>query len=121
MCEFLRRLPLDAISIFLNKLCETVDSSYLRAISSLVFPDNGELGPDILYHITGRTPDLQCIFGNHLKPGLSRPVARSAGQILRPQVCDQILRPQVCSSNSETPGLQFKQCDPRSAVQTVRP
>ena len=30
-------------------------------------------GVVILYHITGRTPDLQCIFGNHLKPGLSRP------------------------------------------------
>ena len=35
--------------------------------------------PIILYHITGRTPDLQCIFGNHLKPGLSRPV----GQVCR--------------------------------------
>ena len=46
MCEFLRSLPLDAISIFLNKLCEIMDSSYLRAMSSLVFPDNGELGPD---------------------------------------------------------------------------
>ena len=33
----------------------------------------------ILYYITGRTPDLQCIFGNHLKPGLSRPV----GQVCR--------------------------------------
>ena len=33
----------------------------------------------ILYHITGRTPDLQYIFGNHLKPGLSRPV----GQVCR--------------------------------------
>ena len=32
-------------------------------------------GRFILYHITGMTPDLQCIFGNHLKPGLSRPVA----------------------------------------------
>ena len=28
-------------------------------------------GLDILYHITGRTPDFQCIFGYHLKPGLS--------------------------------------------------
>ena len=26
----------------------------------------------ILYNITGRTPDLLCIFGNHLKPGFSR-------------------------------------------------
>ena len=40
-------------------------------------------GFSILYHITGRTPDLQCIFGNHLKPGLSRP----GGPIVRPQVC----------------------------------
>ena len=38
----------------------------------------------ILYHITGRTPDLQCIFGNHLKPELSRP----GGPIVRPQVCN---------------------------------
>ena len=42
----------------------------------------------ILYHITGRTPDLKCIFGNHLKPGLSRPVG-------------PIVRPQVCNSNTE--------------------
>ena len=28
-------------------------------------------GATILYHITGRTPDLQCIFGNHLKPGIN--------------------------------------------------
>ena len=41
----------------------------------------------ILYHITGRTPDLQCIFGNHLKLGLSRPEA------------------QVCGSNTDTSGL----------------
>ena len=38
----------------------------------------------ILYHITGRTPDLKCIFGNHLKPELSRP----GGPIVRPQVCN---------------------------------
>ena len=29
------------------------------------------VSPDILYHITGRTPHLQYIFGNHLKLGLS--------------------------------------------------
>merc|ERR1711867_138335 len=49
-------------------------------------------GQTILYHITGRTPDLQCIFGNHLKPGLSRPGG-------------PIVRPQVCISNTNTPSL----------------
>ena len=69
-------------------------------------------GMPILYHITGRTPDLQCIFGNHLKPGLSGPV----GQVCRSNTETSGLR-----SNTETPGLQFKQWDPWSAVQTVRP
>ena len=32
----------------------------------------------------------------------------------------QTVRPQVCSSNSETPGLQFKYWDPRSEVQISR-
>ena len=32
----------------------------------------------------------------------------------------QTVRPLVCSSNSETPGLQFKQWDPRSEAQILR-
>ena len=47
---------------------------------------------EIIYHITGRTQDLKCIFGNHLKPGLSRPGG-------------PIVRPQVCISNTKTPSL----------------
>ena len=79
----------------------------------------------ILYHITGRTPDLQCIFGNHLKPGLSRP----GGPIVRPQVCIsntktpksvvQILRPQVRRTNTETSGQHFNYWDLRSAIQIL--
>ena len=44
----------------------------------------------ILYHITGRTPDLKCIFGNHSKPALSKPGG-------------PIVRPQVWNSNTEFP------------------
>ena len=72
----------------------------------------------ILYHITGRTPDLKCIFGNHLKPGLSRPVG-------------PIVRPQVCISNTKTPksvvqilrphGAENKYWDLRSTFQLLRP
>ena len=46
-----------------------------------------------LFQITcERAPDLQCKFGKHWKPGLSRPG--------RP-----IVRPQVCISNTNTPSL----------------
>ena len=66
----------------------------------------------ILYHITGRTPDLKCIFGNHLKLGLSRPEA---------QVCGSNTDTSGLWSNTETPGLEFKQWHPRSPVQIPRP
>ena len=38
------------------------------------------------------TLENKCIFGNHLKPGLSRPGG-------------PIVRPQVCISNTKTPSL----------------
>ena len=94
---------------------------------SLVFQTTSRLEEwfNILYHITGRTPDLKCIFGNHLKPGLSRPV----GPIVRPQVCIsntktpksvvQILRPQVRRTNTETSGQHFNYWDLRSAIQIL--
>ena len=44
-------------------------------------------------------PGLKFIFGNHLKPGLSRPGG----------------------PNSETRGLHFNYLDPESVVQILRP
>ena len=46
---------------------------------------------------------------------------RSAIKYWDPRSAVQTVRPLVCSSNSETPGLQFKQWDPWSAVQILRP
>ena len=45
---------------------------------------------------------------------------RSAIKYWDPRSAIQTVRPLVCSSNSETPGLQFKQWDPRSEAQILR-
>ena len=60
----------------------------------------------------------KCTFGNHLKPGLSRPGGPKQWD---PRSAFQIPRPQVYSSNTETLGLQHKYWDPRSTFQLLRP
>ena len=45
---------------------------------------------------------------------------RSVIKYWEPRSAVQTVRPLVCSSNSETPGLQFKQWDPRSEAQILR-
>ena len=82
LCDMvLNRIALDYSTNCISQ--QFFSSLALQAMNFLHFYTmisfGGFLAECLPCYITGRTSDLQCIFGNHLKPGLSRPV----GQVCR--------------------------------------